>query len=230
MNGRTHAAIGAASMAGAALSGVPLTDCAMMAAISAGFSLGPDIDTPESTASRSMPAVVHRTAHRISHHVRTQTSTYPWDTQYFQWKISHGHDPEHRALTHTVVFGVAVTGVCVGASFFLGTLPVMFLAAWWCHRLSPYLVPVLILMVVASAMDPLPCWMVTWAVGVGWLSHIIADGCTTSGVPALWPLMVRRKRWYRVRLLGSSLKSGDSREWIAGAAVSAMMNLPMIVF
>lgn len=39
------------------------------------------------------------------------------------------------------------------------------------------------------------------AFGVGWLIHILGDMCTTQGVPILWPIPIRGKMWWHVRLL-----------------------------
>lgn len=39
------------------------------------------------------------------------------------------------------------------------------------------------------------------AFGVGWLVHILGDMCTTQGVPILWPIPIKGKMWWKVRLL-----------------------------
>lgn len=230
MNGRTHAAIGAASMTGAALSGVPIAQCAVMTVIASGFALGPDIDHPGSTISKSMPNVVHRIAHGLSRMARTATST-GGDRSHFAWKASRNHDPEHRTLTHTVIAGAVVTAAATGAALLpLGVLILTVLSAWWCRRLFKGLLPFLAVGIVIASLVPVSPELVAWAAGSGWLSHIVADGCTKSGVPMLWPVKIKGKRWYRLRLLGSSLSSGDKREWIAGFGVAVLMNSPLFMF
>lgn len=39
------------------------------------------------------------------------------------------------------------------------------------------------------------------AFGIGWFIHILGDMCTTQGVPVLWPIPIRGKMWWHVRLL-----------------------------
>lgn len=39
------------------------------------------------------------------------------------------------------------------------------------------------------------------AFGVGWLIHLLGDMCTTQGVPILWPIPIKGKMWWHVRLL-----------------------------
>lgn len=231
MNGRTHAAIGAASMTGAALSGIHPASCALMTVVAAGFALGPDIDHPGSTISKSMPKTAHRIAHGVSRVARSITMTRA-DKKASAWRASRGHDPDHRAFTHTAVTAALAGGVAAGVVSLtsLGTLVLVTMAAWWSIRLWKFLMPFLAASVVLASLAPLDPLLAAWAAGAGWLSHIIADGCTKSGVPLMWPLKIRGKRWYSVRLLGSSIASGDRREWLAGLAVAALMNSPILIF
>jgi membrane-bound metal-dependent hydrolase YbcI (DUF457 family) len=235
-------------MAGAALTGVPLVSCAVMALISAGFALGPDIDHPGSTISRSLPGTAHRIAHGLSRVAREATST-GGDRKHSAWQRARGHDPEHRTLTHTLPAGAAVAGVAAWISTVPGGTAVLAaLAVWWCHRLRRSLSPFLAVITGVAVIMPVEPALIAWAAGGGWLSHIIADGCTRSGVPLFWPLMFRGKRWYRVRVpvfwlvmtrgkhwyprfrfVRSSLASGDRREWIAGSAVAVLMNSPLFL-
>ena len=229
MNGRTHAGIGAASIAGAALSGVSPVDCAVMALISAGFALGPDIDHPGSTITRSMPKAVHRTFHRLAHTARVTTAT-GGDRSHFAWKASQGHDPEHRTLTHTILAGAVVTAGASGVAVLpVGGLILTVMAVWWCHKLTKGLWSFLMAGIVIAAISPPEAHLVAWAAGVGWLSHIIADGCTKSGVPMMWPAKIKGRRWYRFRILGSVLPSGHRLDWIAGLGVAALMNSPLLL-
>lgn len=231
MNGRTHAAIGAASMTGAALSGIHPVSCALMAVVAAGFALGPDIDHPGSTITKSMPKAAHRVFHGVSRAARSTTATRA-DRKNFAWRASRGHDLDHRALTHTAVTTAFAAGAAAGIVSLtsLGTLVLVTMAAWWCIRLWSFLTPFLAASVIMASLVPLDPLLAAWAAGAGWLSHIIADGCTRLGVPLLWPLKIRGKRWYHARFLGSSIASGDRREWIAGFVVAVLMNSPVLIF
>lgn len=226
MNGTTHAAVGAASMVGAALVGVPLADMVPMAAISAGAALGPDIDHPNSTVTQSYGRA-HEVIHALSRQVRLATATV------YDRRGWHGnrYDPDHRALTHTGLSAVVVGAACGAVSLAPGGA--VLLAALWTWPLRKMIrygmaLPFLCsLWVLIARLDPS---MMMWAVGVGWFSHVLADGCTTAGVPLLWPLSIKGKRWWRVRLLGGALTSGHQYEWIAGAGCAAILCVVPVLF
>lgn len=48
------------------------------------------------------------------------------------------------------------------------------------------------------------------AFGLGWLIHILGDMCTTQGVPVLFPIPIKGKLWWHVRLL--PIKAGGAAE------------------
>lgn len=229
MNGRTHAVIGAASVAGAASLGVSLLDCVPLAVIAAGFALGPDIDHPGSTISKSMPKFVHKIVHALCRVARTATAA-GRDRSHFAWKKRQGHDPEHRTLTHTLVSGAVVAGIAWQAALLpYGTAVMAVLAAWWCRKLAGGLWLVMVAGAGVALFTPVDPVLVAWAAGAGWISHIIADGCTKAGVPLLWPIPIGGYRWYRFKLLGKMLASGDKKEWIAAFFVATLMNTPLVL-
>lgn len=51
---------------------------------------------------------------------------------------------------------------------------------------------------------------VGFAFGIGWLIHILGDTLTTQGTPLLFPLKIKGKRWFNVRVL--PIKTGGSAE------------------
>jgi len=72
----------------------------------------------------------------------------------------------------------------------------------------------------AAAVSAAPFYLfagapVGWAFFAGWLSHLLADACTRMGVPLLWPLPVRGRRWHMVRL--GRLRSGAASDWVVAA-------------
>ena len=57
------------------------------------------------------------------------------------------------------------------------------------------------------------------AFGVGWLIHLLGDMCTTQGVPILWPIPIKGKMWWKVRLLPIK----------AGGVVENMIFIPLFL-
>lgn len=57
------------------------------------------------------------------------------------------------------------------------------------------------------------------AFGVGWLIHLLGDMCTTQGVPILWPIPIRGKMWWRIRLLPIK----------AGGVIENMVFIPLFL-
>lgn len=53
------------------------------------------------------------------------------------------------------------------------------------------------------------------AVGVGAVMHCLGDAITKMGVPFLWPIPIRRKRWYDVTLPGPlRIRAGGTFEYV----------------
>ncbi|MBD3004859.1 metal-dependent hydrolase [Streptomyces sp. 5-10] len=226
MRGTTHALIGAAVPLGAAAHDVGPAQCAAMAVISAGFALGPDIDHPRSTISRALPRQVHKGALWLS--ARARTIATGKDRRSFAGRASIGHAVDHRALTHTGVCAIAI-GVAAGiwSLFPFGAVIITVLAALVSKGLIPrkfrrWVYPGVVAAGGLAWLADLDPWMAGLAAGLGWLSHVVADGCTTFGVPLMWPVMVHGKRWWRFRFMGSRLESGDPKEWWVGSGVAVI--------
>lgn len=206
----------------------------MLTAVCVGASLGPDIDHPNATVTRSTGLLLHETARGMSAAARKATST-SRDQFAFRKAASRGMDPDHRALTHTAVFGVGVSGfVFVLAQVPFGGAAVAaacvlagrtLLRDKWRFALLGAALAVLL-----AGHDVLhDPQQVALAFLGGWISHLLADGCTTAGVPMLWPVKVRGRRWWRVRILGSWLRSGESKEVVAAIGVAAFLNIPYLM-
>lgn len=65
------------------------------------------------------------------------------------------------------------------------------------------------------------------AVFLGWMSHLLSDACTCAGVPLLWPLPVRGRRWHPVGFLRRlRLKSCSVTDWYVACSVVALVAGP----
>lgn len=100
-------------------------------------------------------------------------------------------------------------------------------------------------------------WQVGVAVFLGWMSHLLSDACTSSGVPLWWPIKLagwRRlevaptgkngrarahaqqyepieRRWHRVRLMKRlNLKSGAATDWRVAWLVVFVIVTPTVSF
>lgn len=249
MRGTVHVAIGASAPTGLVLTGhVTILQGATMAAISAGFALAPDLDTPNSLASKALGGVVHRVVHSLCRVVFTASAAGP-DRSRAAWRAGHlGRDPFHRTLTHTLVAAVAVGAVAylvaltsLIAAGLLAALGVFLLwpldrrlgrslpgglTARELRRLASRAAVVAVAATGAAlgAMLLLGPWLMALAVGGGYLSHLVADACTKQGVPALWPLPVDGRRWWEIKLLGPLVRSGDPVERGPAVGVSLASN------
>lgn len=205
----------------------------MLSAISAGFALGPDIDHPNSTITRTLGRTAHLAFHGMSTAARTVLAT-DYDRRRFAKAEERRIDPSHRALTHTFAF-TAVMGLfayLVGHSALL-TAALAALSVIVCRTLVPGrwqavvfgAAAALAMFGVSVTFSP---GVVALAATAGWLSHVIADSCTTAGVPVMWPLKVNGRYWWRLRLLGGWLRSGEPKEYGVALGISLVMNLPQL--
>lgn len=235
MKGTVHAAIGVSAPAAVTLTGaVSIPQGLIMAAVSAGFALLPDVDSPNSLASQAMGPLAHRVTHRISRAALTSTST-GRDVSNANWRRMNRQDPVHRTLTHTLLVTLAVAGLTytvglVGLGGMVTGLGVFLL--WPVYRKKGkvsrgvamgvcFAGAVGVSYAAGLCMTP---WLLALAAGGGYLSHVAADGCTTSGVPALWPMKFGGKRWWNFRLLGGYVKSGQKEERGPALAVALATN------
>jgi membrane-bound metal-dependent hydrolase YbcI (DUF457 family) len=178
MMGKTHALTGAATVAvvWAASHGVYLpTEVAIGGTTLIGATMLPDIDHPNSTASRTFGPI---------------TGTFCWVVG----KLTGGH----RRGTHSIT-GVAVLGILayVGLSFrhslagalviipmilALASLVRLFKIPGWLDDLAP--VPIVLALVILTSV---PLWYVPYALAAGCLVHIAGDLITKVKIPIFWP-------------------------------------------
>ncbi|MFE0472477.1 metal-dependent hydrolase [Streptomyces sp. NPDC058947] len=225
-----HVAIGASTPIGlVAMQHVTVLQGVTMAAISAGYSLLPDVDCRNATANRALGGTGHRIAHGICATVYRATGT-SRDRAFAQYmRVKRFNDPYHRTLTHTVVASVAV-GLAVYALAFVGLVSTAFVAVfgvflmWPLHRRSIGLVVLGAAVAAVGSVFLLTPWLVALAAGGGYFSHVVADACTKGGVPALWPVSIQGKRWWNIRLLGGMVTSGSEAEKGPALGVSVAAN------
>lgn len=189
-----------------------------------GGALMPDLDNTNSSAESSLgfigsgiSAVMRATAPIIQGLLHTK---YDKDT-----------DNPHRGFYHTAVSAclVGALGVVlcsmpgmagkvsalvfafIGTHVALCTLLKKPLKALGKSKILGAVIPFLLTLAVIMVLWRLlpggtPYWKIGVAFGAGWLVHILGDMCTTQGVPVLWPIPIKGKMWYDVRLL--KIKAG----------------------
>lgn len=238
MMGKTHAATGAcAGLALAPMVGAHTLPAAVVVAIvTAGAALLPDLDHPGARASRLLGPITGL----LSQLLRAASR---WLYARTKGPRDERHRGEHRHLTHTLLFAVLLgTGVAAGSAawgipFIAGTLVAGTLLA--VDALGDWLLPVAAVAVgmwlVPSGGDSLEELAGTsgWlgiAVGVGCLVHCLGDAITLSGCPVLFPLPIAGETWYEIRLpRGFRLRTGSEVEkrWVFSFFVMlALLLLP----
>ncbi|MFC7330841.1 metal-dependent hydrolase [Marinactinospora rubrisoli] len=244
----SHAASGALAGAAAAallapaVSGCALFDLAAGVLVGAGAALLPDLDHPTSTASRSqgpVTGVVHRAVAGASRLAWAATRT---------GRDDGGRDGDgvHRHLSHTPLVAVAV-----GAGVWLagGWWPVLLVAVWFAVDLGLRGLAGCVpggwrwtrswpaVSLVSAALAGLLVWggvsasFVGALVAVGMIVHSLGDAFTRAGVPLLWPVVHRGRRWWMVRA-PLTFATGDGWQetavrWacLAGTVPVALMTL-----
>jgi membrane-bound metal-dependent hydrolase YbcI (DUF457 family) len=173
-------------------------------AVCAGAALLPDLDHPSSMATRRFSAASY-----VASHVVRPLSRVVYDLTRARRDTGRG---SHRGLTHTVV-GAVLLGLAVNmASARFGT-PVLVGTLFVCLALAikglDALVPGPPSLVIAAGLtyaieQAVPGgtagtagWLGT-AVTLGMVVHSVGDAITESGAPLLWPLQIRKRRWYPV--------------------------------
>lgn len=229
VKGSVHAAIGASAPIGLVMTrDVTLFQGVVMAGISAGYALLPDLDHRDSKASQALGSLAHKAVHGFCKKVVDRSST-DRDRKYTTWLSIRHRGPYHRTFTHTLAATLAIGLIAYGLAW-LGTAAIGFLASlgvlllWPLYRKT---IGPVVLSAAAAAVGAvlfLTPWLMALAVGGGYFSHIVADACTKTGVPALWPLRIRGKRWWNIRLLSSMVASGSAQEKGPAVGVSLASN------
>lgn len=229
MKGSVHAAIGASTPVALVLTQhASIIQGAIMSAVAAGYSLLPDVDSPDTCASTALGPVAHKSIQGMAR-VAVDATSLPRDMARTEWMKARGRNPYHRTLTHTAVaaFAVSVTAFWLAwlhpaAAGGVAALGVFLL---WPLRKIP--VGVLVFGAAASAVGAamlLTPWLLAVAVGCGYATHVAGDSCTKAGVPAFWPIAIQGKRWWSFRLLSGLIESGSARERVPALGVAVVSN------
>ena len=235
MMGRSHAASGAVvGLALAPALGLDTTEAVPFAVAVAGYSIFPDLDCGGATASKLLGPLTGALSWlvcRLSAMVYRATRTDHRST-------SAG---THRHLTHTVLFALGM-----GLLAWSTALASPWVVAGWLtfgvlsagaalSDLAALVAAAAAAIPLAASTNPLAALgdMQPWvglAVGLGCLVHLVGDGITVSGIPALWPVPIGGKTWHDLHLLprGWRLHTGHKVEnwllypaFVAGAALLA---------
>ncbi|MEV5300278.1 metal-dependent hydrolase [Amycolatopsis methanolica] len=228
MMGRTHALTGALAgllvgrLIGLAPDGqepgtaATVAACAALgpfAALTAGYALVPDLDHRSSAAIRLLGPLTRL----LSRGLRSASRRLYEHTK----GPSDEGGGEHRHLTHTLVFAVALGAACAVTTAIWGPWAVLGWLSFGLLLALDRLGPVALAAYGAGAVAWLPTTVSSsdlpggqallaaleassgWlglAVALGCLVHCLGDALTESGCPLLWPfLRIRGETWYEIR-------------------------------
>lgn len=210
MMGRTHTLSGAVGWLGgcAALTAAGVapspTVVVVGAAVSAGAALLPDVDHPGSTIARTLGPVTELLSAGVAYGAAVLRTS---SCQHCDAGPDRGG---HRAVTHTVLFAVALGAVLCVAGWLFGPwagIPVVWLASGlaarslFTRRQRGMFGAVLIASFAAVAVLVMPhpgWWWIGLPVAWGCVAHCFGDALTISGCPLWWPLRIRGCRWRAV--------------------------------
>lgn len=205
MMARTHECTGALAWLGLAAAVHPSAGQLLAGVVAAaGASIAPDLDHPQGTCAHSFPPVSHWLTERIE-------------------RIS-GH---HRGYTHTA-WAVAVISVGTWAAVHYPSTstPALVIfgvcALWFARVLAPAYVRYSVLLSVVAAVAA--CYAVrdyvhmgpwlAWAVGVGYLTHLVGDSFSESGIAWFQPWQWRLR--FGVGQHGLIPVKSAREWWVAG--------------
>lgn len=234
MKATVHVAIGASAPAGLVLTqGTTLPQGVIMAAVSAGYALLPDLDNNKATATLALGKPVHGVVYELSKWAHRATAS-PRDLATMRWMVIRKHaKPYHRTLTHTIAASLAIGAVAYLAAVSSALVTACIAAfgvflMWPLNRKNAVLAPLGAIGVALGSIHLLTPWQMAMAVGGGYLSHVVADSCTKGGVPAFWPIPIKGKRWWNIRLMGRMILSGSRQENIPALGVSLATNALLV--
>lgn len=182
MLGRSHALSGLAAGAAAGLyvSHGGLAHTALLAGLTAGFATLPDLDHCGTTAARSLGLL----------------------SEVFAWIVEH-ISGGHRHGTHSLLGAAVVTSLAWLAWVFRATVPgkaglALIVALAVAAGLRALHIGGHLADAAAAAGAGWLAWqgwplsVVPLACGLGWVTHMLGDSLTDSGVMWLWPFSLRR--------------------------------------
>lgn len=193
--------------------------------ITAGAALAPDIDSHSSTVVNSF-GVLGKAGHRVADAV--SVAVYETTRTRYDKPRTDGHRTLfHTTLAAIVAGGLVALGgslggmvEIVGKEFTWGqisSLTVMFIFTHLAlaglfekqvrkarRKYGPYLLMLSSAVITLITASLLPeggnyPWL-GFAVGLGWFVHLLGDAITKMGVPLMFPLKYRGKRWWDVTL------------------------------
>jgi len=193
-----------------------LAACAALgpfAATVAGYAVFPDLDHRSSSATRLLGPITGL----LSRGLRASSE---WVYQRARGPADSPDGGEHRALTHTLVFALALGSVCAATTALWGIWAVL---AWLgfglllaIDRLGPIALAAIGVSVVAwlpttlhssslpdgqalrAAIEACSGWL-GLAVALGCITHCLGDALTESGCAFLFPLPIAGETWYELR-------------------------------
>lgn len=170
--------------------------------VAAGAGILPDIDHPGSSTARAFGPLSRALAAIIGF-------------------VSGGH----RQATHSLLFALVMAAIAAAAMVStVGFVVVMAVCSVFAVRLvgpkqarqaALVALPVGVAMAVMFAAIVDPGWWLPAAVGFGVVFHLVGDGLTPSGVPALWP----SQRRYRIPLFTTG---GVVERFVGGVMLVAL--------
>lgn len=213
MLGRSHYQVAAASWIAALAvgdaAGVHLKPAGLAMSLCAATASGiaPDIDHPESTATRNLGVI----------------------GAMVQWLVRHTLG-KHRGATHTLAgvgCAAAVTGLAQLHPWAMAA--VLFLLVGTAVDVVPkvpegseWIAAVGVAAVAPAVHDAMPPWLLPVAVAWGWHMHLICDRCTIQPLPYWYPLapMSERTAW---GLFRTGSKGETVTVWAVWAATAVVL-------
>jgi len=204
--GRTHALTGlCAGLAIAPMLVGTFAQALVIATVTAGYALLPDLDHPGARASRLLGPVTGI----VSAALRAGSR---WLYARTRGPRDERHRGEHRHATHTVAFAL-LAGTCAAVGTWGGGpwVPVGIVALGTLlavDALGDWVLPIVGICAAVwwgtTAGDPLAELVgigpvLGIAVAVGCVTHCLGDALTLSGCPFLWPLPIAGETWYELR-------------------------------
>lgn len=198
----------------------------MGTAVAAGAAIAPDLDSSSATITKSF-GIFGKLFYHITNGV--SLLLYNLTKTKYDSNIENGHRTLTHTVLAAIAAGLIVLGitslpgsVTIGDKTFLtGQLGAILCLAFFLHlgqaglfaplikkaraKVGPYILIIITLTLTTIIAAFLPTYDTGYQwlaiiVTVGYLTHILGDLITKKGVPALWPIKIRGKRWYDVSL------------------------------
>lgn len=207
MNGKAHALAGAIMPAPLLLvDGTPVLAVAGLSMIAAAGALAPDLDHAKGSLAINRLGFVGKGLSKILRALSKQARKFstPDDRYWFD----HGHDPDHRGLTHTILFGIVASLLVAWGASALGVW-----TNWWAPAVAFFAGWISHLAMDAMTVEGCP---LLWPIAINWKTPHAGRR--------------QRSRWYRVHLFGGRLHSCEPSDWWVAWTWVALLAGPTIYF